>query len=193
MDVPAGDRVRLVPEQGGDRRLVVAEIGGETGKAMAQHMGRDVDWQITQLGDPPDGSSVLMAPAALVNSITLAGECYPDGARINNANWGTKQCNRLHQLLSTPVWAATMLLPPLLTICSRGCVPTLCSGRFWTSPRSANTHNRERQLAVDFVATSAGGPTFYLGRDMKLTHEGMGITREDYAAFMRCYRPPWTH
>ena len=58
--------------------------------------------------------------------------------------------------------------------------------RYWTSPRSADTHNRERQLAVDFVATSAGGPTFYLGRDMKLAHEGMGITKDDYAAFMRC-------
>ena len=29
--------------------------------------------------------------------------------------------------------------------------------RYWTSPRSADTHNRERQLAVDFVAASAGG------------------------------------
>ena len=59
-------------------------------------------------------------------------------------------------------------------------------GRFWTSPRSVDTHNRERQLAVDFVAASAGGPTFYLGREMKLAHEGMRITKEDYAAFMRC-------
>jgi hemoglobin len=58
--------------------------------------------------------------------------------------------------------------------------------RFWTSPRSADTHNRERQLAVDFVAAAAGGPTIYLGRDMKLSHKGMGITKDDYAAFMRC-------
>ncbi len=59
-------------------------------------------------------------------------------------------------------------------------------GRFWTSPRSADTNNRERQLAVDFIAAAAGGPTFYLGRDMKLAHTGMGITKTDYAAFMRC-------
>jgi len=58
--------------------------------------------------------------------------------------------------------------------------------RYWTSPRGADTNNRERQLAVDFVAASAGGPTFYLGRDMKLAHQGMGITKDDYAAFMRC-------
>ena len=59
-------------------------------------------------------------------------------------------------------------------------------GRYWTSPRSVDTHNRERQLAVDFVADSACGPTFYLGRNMKSSHAGMGITRDDYAAFMRC-------
>ena len=59
-------------------------------------------------------------------------------------------------------------------------------GRFWTSPRSVDTNNRERQLAVDFIASAAGGPTFYLGRDMKSAHTGMGITKADYAAFMRC-------
>ena len=58
--------------------------------------------------------------------------------------------------------------------------------RFWTSPRSVDTLNRERHLAVDFIAAAAGGPTFYLGRDMKLSHAGMGITKADYAAFMRC-------
>jgi hemoglobin len=58
--------------------------------------------------------------------------------------------------------------------------------RFWTSPRSVDTLNRERQLAVDFIASAAGGPTIYLGRDMKLSHKGMGITKADYAAFMRC-------
>ena len=55
--------------------------------------------------------------------------------------------------------------------------------RFWTSPRSTDTNNRERQLAIDFIAASAGGPTFYLGRDMKNSHRGMGINQKDYAAF----------
>lgn len=58
-------------------------------------------------------------------------------------------------------------------------------GRFWTSPRSVDTSRRERQLAVDFIAGAAGGPTFYLGRDMKTAHAGMGITRSDYQAFVR--------
>jgi hemoglobin len=47
--------------------------------------------------------------------------------------------------------------------------------RFWTSPRSIDTNNRERQLLVDFISASAGWPTFYLGRDMKTSHKGMGI------------------
>ena len=58
--------------------------------------------------------------------------------------------------------------------------------RFWTSPRSVDTLNRERQLAVDFIAAAAGGPTFYLGRDMRMSHKGMGITKADYVAFMHC-------
>ncbi|MGO9061305.1 MAG: group I truncated hemoglobin [Candidatus Binataceae bacterium] len=57
--------------------------------------------------------------------------------------------------------------------------------RFWSSPRSADTNRHERQLAVDFISASAGGPTFYLGRDMKTSHAGMGIKSEDFAAFKR--------
>jgi hemoglobin len=57
--------------------------------------------------------------------------------------------------------------------------------RFWTSPRSIDTNNRERQLLVDFISASAGGPTFYLGRDMKTSHKGMGIDQDDYTALKK--------
>jgi hemoglobin len=57
--------------------------------------------------------------------------------------------------------------------------------RFWTSPRSIDTNNRERQLLVDFISASAGGPTFYLGRDMKTSHKGMGIDQADYTALKK--------
>jgi len=57
--------------------------------------------------------------------------------------------------------------------------------RFWTSPRSADSNNRERQLAADFISASAGGPTFYLGRDMKTSHKGIVIDQDDYAAFKK--------
>ena len=39
---------------------------------------------------------------------------------------------------------------------------------------------------VTTIASAAGGPTFYLGRDMKMSHKGMGVTKADYEAFMRC-------
>ena len=57
--------------------------------------------------------------------------------------------------------------------------------RFWSSPRSTDTNNRERQLAVDFISAAAGGPTLYLGRTMNISHAGMGIDASDYAAFKR--------
>ncbi|HKD67972.1 MAG TPA: group 1 truncated hemoglobin [Candidatus Binataceae bacterium] len=57
--------------------------------------------------------------------------------------------------------------------------------RFWSSPRAVESNRRERQMAVDFIAAAAGGPTYYLGRDMKTGHAGMGITVEDYNAFKR--------
>ena len=39
-----------------------------------------------------------------------------------------------------------------------------------------------RQLTVDYICEKSGGPCFYLGRDMKETHEGMGITKADWDA-----------
>jgi hemoglobin len=57
--------------------------------------------------------------------------------------------------------------------------------RFCTSPRSIDTNKRERQLLVDFISASAGGPTFYLGRDMKTSHKGMGIDLADYTGLKK--------
>jgi hemoglobin len=59
-------------------------------------------------------------------------------------------------------------------------------GRFWRSPRSDATNNRERQLTLDFMVAATGGPVFYTGRDMKMAPDGMGITTADYAAFVTC-------
>jgi hemoglobin len=56
-------------------------------------------------------------------------------------------------------------------------------GRYWSARRSVETDRRVRQLTVDYIAAAAGGPTFYLGRDMVTAHAGMGLTKEDYAAF----------
>ncbi len=58
-------------------------------------------------------------------------------------------------------------------------------GRYWSARRSLETDRRVRQLTIDYIAEAAGGPTFYLGRDMRTAHAGMSLTSDDYAAFTR--------
>jgi hemoglobin len=52
-------------------------------------------------------------------------------------------------------------------------------GYYWAAD-SLDTKRRDRQLIVDFLCEAAGGPTFYTGRDMKTSHEGLGITDAEY-------------
>ena len=56
-------------------------------------------------------------------------------------------------------------------------------GRFWAH-RGEDGIAREKQLLIDFLCSSAGGPMYYTGRDMKLSHRGMGITDSDWQAFL---------
>jgi hemoglobin len=56
-------------------------------------------------------------------------------------------------------------------------------GRFWKH-RGADGIAREKQLLIDFLCNAAGGPMYYTGRDMKLSHKGMGINNADWQAFM---------
>jgi hemoglobin len=55
-------------------------------------------------------------------------------------------------------------------------------GRFWAH-RAADSIRREKQLLIDFLCASAGGPTYYTGRDMAISHRGMGITAQDWETF----------
>ena len=50
---------------------------------------------------------------------------------------------------------------------------------------SLDTKRKARQLIVDFIAERVGGPVIYTGRSMKVLHEGLGISRDDYAVLMR--------
>lgn len=54
---------------------------------------------------------------------------------------------------------------------------------FWKGA-SADNRRKARQLIVDFMTEAAGGPAFYVGRDMKTSHEGMQISEADWAVFM---------
>ena len=70
---------------------------------------------------------------------------------------------------------ADNLLPRLMTD------PLL--GRFWAH-RGDDGVRREKQLLIDFLCSSAGGPVLYTGRDMKVTHVGMGLSEDDWASFL---------
>jgi hemoglobin len=56
-------------------------------------------------------------------------------------------------------------------------------GRYWQH-RGADGLAREKQLLVDFLCAAAGGPMYYTGRDMEVTHKGMKISEEDWSLFM---------
>jgi len=56
--------------------------------------------------------------------------------------------------------------------------------RFWQH-RGEDGLKREKQLLIDFLCSSAGGPLYYTGRDMKTTHKGMRISETDWSVFLR--------
>lgn len=55
--------------------------------------------------------------------------------------------------------------------------------RFWQN-RGDDGLQREEQLLVDFLSNAAGGPMYYTGREMKVSHKGMGVTAADWNAFI---------
>ncbi len=56
-------------------------------------------------------------------------------------------------------------------------------GRFWQH-RGEDGVRREKQLLIDFLCASAGGPLYYTGRDMKISHKGMKISESDWSTFL---------
>ena len=56
-------------------------------------------------------------------------------------------------------------------------------GRFWAH-RGADGVKRELQLLIDYLCSCAGGPVYYRGRDMELTHRGMRISESDWNVFL---------
>ena len=52
-------------------------------------------------------------------------------------------------------------------------------GRFYVG-HSTNSKKRLRQLITEMVCEVTGGPAKYIGRDMRTSHAGLGITRSDW-------------
>jgi len=63
-------------------------------------------------------------------------------------------------------------------------------GRFWAH-RGEDGVQREKQLLIDFLCASAGGPLYYRGRDMALAHRGMRISESDWKVFLAMPPRPW--
>ncbi len=56
-------------------------------------------------------------------------------------------------------------------------------GRFWLN-RGEDRNARELQLLIDYFVKETGGQMYYRGRDMALSHQGMGITEADWTRFI---------
>ena len=54
---------------------------------------------------------------------------------------------------------------------------------FWQH-RGDDRLKRSKQLLIDFLCSSAGGPLYYTGRDMMTSHKGMSISESDWSVFM---------
>jgi len=65
-------------------------------------------------------------------------------------------------------------------------------GRFWQH-RGSDGLEREKQLLIDFLSHNAGGPVYYTGRNMSMTHVGMRISDTDWLNFMEHVRQTLTH
>jgi hemoglobin len=54
---------------------------------------------------------------------------------------------------------------------------------YWQG-RCNDSRKRDRQLVVEFFCAAFGGPVNYRGRDMKISHEGLGIGENDWQIFL---------
>ena len=57
-------------------------------------------------------------------------------------------------------------------------------GVYWKG-KGEDGKKRDVQLIVNYMVAAAGGPLYYTGRDMKLSHRGLGISEGEWQGFMR--------
>ena len=54
----------------------------------------------------------------------------------------------------------------------------------FSASMNLDSRKRNRQLTLDYLAAASGGPTLYLGKDMKPAHAGLGISAGDWKIAM---------
>jgi hemoglobin len=57
-------------------------------------------------------------------------------------------------------------------------------GKFFVGHSQASLR-RIRQLVVDQLCEATGGPCYYIGRDMRTSHKGLGITEADWSVTVK--------
>ncbi|HEV2690870.1 MAG TPA: group 1 truncated hemoglobin [Bryobacteraceae bacterium] len=57
-------------------------------------------------------------------------------------------------------------------------------GIYWKG-KCRDSLRKERQILVDYLCAATGGPVNYSGRDMKTSHEGLGISESDWDLFAK--------
>ncbi len=50
----------------------------------------------------------------------------------------------------------------------------------FSASMNLDSRKRNSQLTLDYFAAASGGPTLYLGKDMKPAHAGLGISASDW-------------
>jgi len=55
----------------------------------------------------------------------------------------------------------------------------------FSAGRGSDKKKRDLQLTIDYMCKIAGGSNYYMGRDMKTSHAGLGITDAEWTANMR--------
>jgi hemoglobin len=69
----------------------------------------------------------------------------------------------------------------MCSCCDHGVAGSLGSRR---RPGGGDGLRREKQLLIEFLCASAGGPPLYVGRDMKTSHKGMGVSESGWRSFI---------
>jgi hypothetical protein len=82
------------------------------------------------------------------------------------------------------VWVDMTGSPLLSTISCPACNPIRNWAVFGRIGAKMVLREREKQLLIDYLCSNAGGPVYYTGRNMKLSHEGMEISESDWSVFL---------
>jgi hemoglobin len=117
---------------------------------------------------------------------TLAQQCTPFRRFVPLSLIGT-QIKQRGMVMTEKTLYARLGGYDAISAVANDLLPRLMSdsqiGRFWKN-RGEDGINREKQLLIDYLCSSAGGPLLYTGRDNKTSHKGMGISESDWEQFI---------